>query len=396
MTTDYQSTRNAQLPQLVEMLQEQHVRKLDVVAPAGQIRSEEGVIVLKGTEAVIDHQGVTRVDGRYLPTPVADEGIAEKLGVPLAYLRRLRTARPDLYDANVNAWLHGRNPKTRLVDGEQVVIREGIPGDGRSFMLRLFRGDEGGEGILRGFLSSKYNIFDNYDVLIATLGAVRDAGINALVDGADLTDRRMYVRIAVPEIAQLAPELLKGYRSPFSGDSGADNPTVFAGIEIQNSEVGNGAFTITPRLVVQVCTNGLTITRDALRAVHLGGRLDAGVIDWSDETQQRNLDLITAKTRDAVRTFLNVEYMRRAIEALTAAATTPVTRPADTIKELGKKLAFDEATCEGVLEHFIRGGDLTAGGVMQAMTSFAQTVADGDAAHELESNAVKAMDLVTR
>ena len=55
---------------------------------------------------------------------------------------------------------------------------------------------------------------------------------------------------------------------------------VFAGFVITNSETGCGAFSLTPRLVVQVCRNGMTITRDAMRVVHLGERLDQGVVTW--------------------------------------------------------------------------------------------------------------------
>ena len=57
--------------------------------------------------------------------------------------------------------------------------------------------------------------------------------------------------------------------------------------------------------MVQVCRNGLTITRDAMRAVHLGERLDEGVVTWSGNTQDKTLALITAKTTDAVTTFLD-------------------------------------------------------------------------------------------
>jgi hypothetical protein len=41
--------------------------------------------------------------------------------------------------------------------------------------------------------------------------------------------------------------------------------------------LGHGPFSITPRLIAQVCSNGYTIIKDAMREVHLGGRLDAGV-----------------------------------------------------------------------------------------------------------------------
>ena len=51
--------------------------------------------------------GVTLTAGTYIPTEVCDQGIADKLGIPAAYLRRMREHKPDLYDANVNGWLDG-------------------------------------------------------------------------------------------------------------------------------------------------------------------------------------------------------------------------------------------------------------------------------------------------
>src|SRR5690606_41422270 len=105
----------------------------------------------------------------------------------------------------------------------------------------------------------------------------------------DRADRRMYVRVIAPEVRALAPTLLRGYTSPFTGEKGADNPTVFAGFVLSNSEVGNGAYTITPRIVVQVCSNGMTITKDLVRAVHLGGRLEEGTVRWSAETEERRV-----------------------------------------------------------------------------------------------------------
>ncbi len=47
----------------------------------------------------------------------------------------------------------------------------------------------------------------------------------------------------------------------------------------------------------------------------------------------------------------------------------------------------------GKLAHFIKGGSLTAGGVMHAVTSVAQTLPDADAAHGLESQALRVLSL---
>ena len=134
---------------------------------------------------------------------------------------------------------------------------------------------------------------------MAVFDGIRRAGHPVQIETCDLTDRRMYVRARCEAVQVLAPGLLAGYRSSFTGAAGADNPVVFAGFVVTNSETGCGAATVTPRIIARVCSNGMTITRDAIRAVHLGERMDEG-IQWSSDTLDRQLELVTAKARDAV------------------------------------------------------------------------------------------------
>ena len=140
----------------------------------------------------------------------------------------------------------------------------------------------------------------------------------------------------------------------------------------------------------------MTITKDALRAVHLGGRLDDGVIRWSHDTQQRNLDLITAQARDAVTTFLDTRYVEKTIAQMSQTAGNPVSDPQETIQIISQRLRFTDDQQKTILNHFIRGGDLSAGGVMHAVTSAARTLSDADAAHEMEAAAVHALDLAAQ
>jgi hypothetical protein len=326
--------------------------------------------VVDGSAPEIGPDGVTMTSGTYLPTEVCDQGIADKLGIPVAYLRRLRREQPGLYDANVNGWLAG---------------------DSRRFLIRCLRG--GGGGVARAFLSDGYKIIDNLDVLLAALDGVRAAGLPAEVDGCDLTERRMYIRVMCEQVAVLAPALLAGYRSPFTGAAGAENPVVFAGFVISNSETGCGAFTLTPRLVVQVCRNGMTITRDAVRAVHLGERLDQGVVTWSGNTQDKTLALITAKTSDAVATFLDPAYVQAAVRAIERDAGHELADPQEAVAVVSQRLRFTDDQQRDILSHFIRGGDVTAGGILHAVTSVARTLPDGDAAHEMEAAGLRALEI---
>jgi hypothetical protein len=364
-------TRNATLADLAGLLRDQQARKADIVAPATAIRAVGGRLVVDDSAPALSPDGVTLTAGTYVPTDVCDQGIADKLGIPAAYLRRLREQRPGLYDANVNGWLEG---------------------DGRRFLIRCLRGESGG-GAARAFLSDGYKIIDNLDVLLAALDGVRESGVPVEVDGCDLTERRMYVRVACEQVAVLAPALLGGYRSPFTGAAGAENPVVFAGFVITNSETGCGAFTLLPRLVVQVCRNGMTITRDAIRAVHLGERLEEGVVTWSGNTRDKTLALITARTADAVTTFLDPRYVEAAVRQIERVAGHELADPAEAVRAVSQRLRFTDTQQSEILAHFIRGGDVTAGGILHAVTSVARTLPDADAAHDIEAQGLRALEI---
>ena len=111
--------RNATLEDLAALLRDQQARKVDIVAPAAAIRARGGRLVVEQTEPVLGPDGVTMTSGAYAPTDVCDQGVADKLGIPAAYLRKTREQKPGLYDANVNGWLEG---------------------DDRRFLLRCLRG----------------------------------------------------------------------------------------------------------------------------------------------------------------------------------------------------------------------------------------------------------------
>jgi len=131
-----------------------------------------------------------------------------------------------------------------------------------------------------------------------------------------------------------------------------------------------------------------------MRAVHLGERMDEGV-RWSGDTLDRQLALVTAKARDAVAAFLSPGYAERIVRDLEKKAGHPVTDAAKTVEVISGRLRYSEAQQAAILDHFIKGGDLTAGGIMHAVTSAAQLQDDGDAAWDLENTALEALSLAT-
>jgi hypothetical protein len=405
MSTDLE-LRGADLKHAADFLKVQHDAKLDANVPATAITSHDGVLTIQGMSK--DGQG----PGRFAPTPIMDGHFADRLGVPVAYLRRLRAERVDLYDSTINGLLHG---------GHKLSIEttdDFFPPDGRNFLVRSFTDPEGGTGVGRALLSDRFAPFDNLDMVLALLDGVRATGEEVEVDSMDLTERRMVVKLVAPKISVMAEDLLRGYEPPegIRIDRGRDplaywrpiaqregmgyepgsEPMVFAGLVATNGETGGSRWTIGPRFMVKICKNGLIITQDIFAAVHLGGKLDAGVVRWSIDTQRKNMELIAAQTRDSVSKFLNADYVQAHVDRLTETAGTEVTDAVKTVEFVSKELSFTDAQRDGILDHFIKGHQFTAGGVMQAVTSFSRTVENGDTAHDLEMVGVKAMEVAAK
>ncbi len=397
-------TRNANLADLAQMLKEQAVAKHDVIVDANGIRSVNGVLHIAGAGYGSEIPGFTGETGTFLPTEIMDGHISVKLGIPVKYLRRMRADRIDLYDANLNGWLQGEGP-TYTEDPVTGYIANQAAPDSRRFLVRTFKDPNGGVGIGRSLASDSFGLYDNLDMLTALLTGVQEVeatlGKAVRVTGCDLSERRMIVRMDCPDLGMQASELLAGYRSPFT-DRPVFGPTakvgdwVSAGIVATNSETGGSAWQIAPRIQVLACTNGMTITKDAMRAIHLGSKLDEGVVTWNADTQEKNIALITAKTRDAVSTFLTPGYLEEQIAKITEVAKTPVTDPAKTVEVVAKAMAYTEEQQAGILDHFIKGGQVTAGGILQAVTSYAQTEASGDTQYDLEAGALQAMEVAAK
>jgi hypothetical protein len=429
--------RNADLETIYDILTRQRARRLDLVVGSGLISAHDASIVIADTPAtqVVGEDGVTRSAGLYRPTPIADEGLGMKLSIPPAYLKQLRVSRPDLYDANVNGMLQGlKDYGWPGPDGISPEPEEIYPPFGKNLLLRLLRGDDSEEGVLRAVLSPKYKVIDNLDVLLAVMAGMQEAGVNAVPGTCDLSDRRMFARFDVPEVAALAPQLLAGYRSPFDGPGGAERagqdqpgyrfraergswspeaalraahaegqgyepgtePVVWAGLVVSNSDTGGGARTIAPQIRVRVCKNGLTLLAEADKRIHLGSAQEEGVIEWSAETQEQELALITAQTKDAVRTFLSPDWFGAQVAAIEAKAGVVIREPEPVVREVARAAGFTKAEAEGILQHFFRGGGGTAGMVANAVTSFSQTLPSPERAAEMDARAVTVMNHAAR
>jgi len=434
--------RNADLPEIMQILTDQQARQADVIVPAGSIGYERGNLVIQDNEGtqVLTDDGVLSVAGSYRPTTVGDETMAGRLDAQGGFIKAMRDrGRYDVIDGVFNALLHGGGTDLaaqtaweleHMSDAATVAPAfPEFPPFGKKIMLRLLKGDPGEEGVLRAALSDRYRIMDNLTVLLAVMEGIQRAGVNAIPSNFDLSDRKLYGRFEVPELAMMAPHLLEGYRSPFDGigrekRAGEDRPgfrfrpeqgggwspeaalraaeregqgykpgeepVVWAGFVVSNSDVGGGSRLLVPQIRIRVCKNGLTLLAESDRRVHLGGEQGEGVI-WSGETQEKELALITAQARDLVATWMTPEWFGAQVREIEGLAGVPVPEPEPVIRAVATAVKFTKADTEGILRHFMRAGQFTSGGVANAVSSYSQTIEDADNAAALDAKAIPAM-----
>lgn len=375
--------RKTDFETLLATLDEQQERKVDVVLPVTNLCFGDGNLRVRRDDiAELTDDGVRSPVQVFGPNDVFDEGVAERIGMPRRFLRDLRASgRTDIIDGTLNALIHGKRGQG---DGW---VHEPLD---KRVLVRALKDADGGEvGTARALLSNSYKIVDHVETLRAAMRGMASAGLGAdNITQCDLTGRKMYVRVEAPEVQGFAPELLKNYRSPFRPElTGAELPVVHAGFVLTNSETGHGSFTVVPQLTVEVCTNGMTITRDAVSARHLGAKLDDGLINYSERTRKANLELITSQAEDAIRTFLDPAFVQRTLDEMTEHAQGEVKDVEKAVKEITQKTECP-ALYDDVLSMFIKGGDMSRGGLVHAVTAAAQSEKiDADLSYTMQAKA---------
>jgi hypothetical protein len=291
-----------------------------------------------------DAQTTLEVDGQgHFPIlPLAHDQIGGRLQIPTKYYDRMQATAPDLLATNVNAWFR-QSPERR--------------------MLRTLGGD------LRAFLSNRYMRTEHEEIASVAFPILADLP-NVQIPSCEVTDRRLYIHFVVPGVQA---EVKVG-------------DVVQAGGIITNSEVGCGAVAVSGLIWRLICLNGMK-TADAYRRAHIGREVqDDGEIEWADDTRRSDDATVLLKVRDMVRAVIDEGRFRAQIDKLKELALVKVTgHPEKAVEVLAAKVNASEAERGGILRALIEGGDLSAWGLINAVTAQAHDARDYDRAVELEA-----------
>lgn len=328
---------------LIEMAQEitrQHETKKDLIADTRKVfmvPEEEPVLEIENGQREIYRVGDT-----------AHNQIAARLGVPVKYYRRMRDEAPQLLAENVNHWFREKPEK------------------------RMLRTLDGG---VRAFLSDRYRVLDNIEVLNSVAPMLME--LNVKVESSAVTETRMYIKAFFPDVQAE----IKG--SPKVGD------IVQAGFTLSNSEIGLGSLQVSPTLLRLTCLNGATFNDMGLKKYHVG-RSNSGEAAvhrfLKDDTLKAEDEAFLLKIRDVVTAAADEALLGTLVDRMSESAgrTIEKGKSAATVEVVQKKFSLLDSEAAIALEHLQSGGDLSQFGLANAVTRMAQDVESYDRASELE------------
>ena len=336
------------LVNLAQELERQLATKQDLVVPTSLLRchTDEG----GSCKMMIDAKdGV----GEYGITNLARRQLAEKLKIPFTYFERMRTEQPGLLDHNVNTWLQ--------TDSERRMIRTL-------------------DGQVRAVLSDRYRRLDNYDLAENVLPILQRLA-DARFESVELTETKMYLKVVTPRVEyEIAP-----------GD------VVQAGIAITNSEVGHGTLSVQPLVYRLVCRNGLIASDRALRKTHVGRILqqeEEAITVFRDDTLAADDKAFFLKVRDVVEAAVSEATFRQVAQKMQKTLDIKLTGdPVKAVEVLANRYTLNESERAGVLRQLIVEGDLSAYGLVNAVTHYSHDVEDYDRATEFEALGGKLIEL---
>jgi len=328
--------KGIELPELSRRILAAKDQKRDFIAPA------------KDLCVTADTSGQVKIhvpdNGAFPLQPLAHRQLSTFTGIPAQYYDRMRNDAPDMLARDVNGWLSRMEPS-------------------RKRMIRTLAGND------RAILSNSYQRVEHEEIAEVAL-PVLQALPGVQIVSAEITAARLYIHFVVPGIQG---EVKVG-------------DVVQAGGIISNSETGQGSVRVDGLTWRLICLNGAK-TGDTFRRSHIGRKVEDSEELWADDTRKADDRAILLKVRDMVRAVVDATRFAAQVDKLkqladpTAKITGTITQA---VEVLANKVGLSDAMRPSILTSLAEGGELTAWGLINAVTAQAHKTDDYDHAVELE------------
>jgi hypothetical protein len=187
----------------------------------------------------------------------------------------------------------------------------------KKFLVRSVKGE------VRGFLSDRFRRLDSAPIIESFVGALNAYG--AVPVEARLLATKFYIKALIPRAYE-----------PVA------NEIVALGMSLENSDFGDGPLTLRAFFMRLACLNGM-MAEDALRRIHLGGRLDENLA-LSQRTYDLDTETMTSAVTDISKLILAPEAIDERMRLIAAKAVETIDADGSIIAlQKASKLTKDEA-----------------------------------------------------
>ena len=251
---------------------------------------------------------------------------ADKLDIPWKYYHKLlKHNRTDLLVENINGWIDTVDNRTFRMVGDTI----------------------------RAVVSERYRAFDHLDLYKLAILEIQKN--NAKIYECSLTETRMYVKALLPHTELEIVE----------------NDAVIPGIILSNSEVGAGKTKVEPFLLRKVCSNGM-IGQHSFGRIHVGGKRDLGVIDFSDKVESLQNDLDKQIVKETIESAFDPNIYEGWVNSIKEGVDFIISRRADAVEAMSKKFLFSKDEENDILNFFAEEKDANQWTLANSITRLAR------------------------
>lgn len=222
-------------------------------------------------------------------TQWAHKQMANKLDIPNGYYNRMLEQDKPLLSTNVNRWLQEDN----------------------SLLVRTE------SGAARAVLSSKYKVVQNRLVLLTVLNTLTDMQRPFITRSLSESDTTFYAKFVGQETYDMG-----------------NNDLHRGGIIIRNSEVGASRLRVDYFVCRLSCGNDAIFGGDGISKVHIGRKLDAGLIDYASDTVEADNVAMMKAIRDIIHTAFDPAGIQSIYDRIKLAKENVVQETGQVIRQI--------------------------------------------------------------
>jgi len=367
------------LTQIVRELERQLAARVDFTADTRDVKftvaDKGGIRLVPANQNLHDSGWVPEGGYGILDQALLQIGAKSTPTVPGDFLRLLTSMRP-----------------ARAAD-----LLTGLLHDGPA--VRTFRALDGN---LRAFLSNSFRMIDSYDSTKTLLSEAKR--LNLMPIEGTLSDSNVRIKLISKELWDVIEEKrtqdggkggwyagglgnqewLSKVAARTMGDLPGGPGTIHPSLSFRNSETGHGGFELDGGIMKGICFNLATV-EELFAKIHLGARQAANQI-FSQQTNDKEAELIHAQIREIVTAFFTKEHFEGLVASIKGTQQDKIVKPTGAVNLLVQRNpdVLTEENVDDLLNFFVAEQNPTVMGLAQAVARYSQETQDVEKVAGLE------------